>query len=65
MAREWSDLFIVDGAAAVAAEAPAVVEEKRMGRFRRLRENLRKIRQAKTAANLDGWANSPGLKPPI
>jgi hypothetical protein len=26
---------------------------------------LRKIRQARTAANLDGWANSPGLKPPI
>ena len=26
---------------------------------------LRKIRQAETAAHLDDWANSPGLKPPI
>jgi hypothetical protein len=25
---------------------------------------LRKIRQAKTAAHLDEWANSPGLQPP-
>lgn len=24
----------------------------------------RKIRQADTAAHLDGWANSPGLQPP-
>ena len=47
MAREWSDLFIVDGRAEQpAAEAAAVVEEKRVGRFRRLRENLRKTRQA-------------------
>jgi fused signal recognition particle receptor len=48
MAREWSDLFIVDGdgSGAQAAEPEAVVEEKRMGRFRRLRENLRKTRQA-------------------
>jgi fused signal recognition particle receptor len=48
MAREWSDLFI-SGDAAEAAEAPAVVEEKRVGRFRRLRENLRKTRQALSA----------------
>jgi fused signal recognition particle receptor len=47
MAREWSDLFIVDGqSGAPAADPPAVVEEKRVGRFRRLRENLRKTRQA-------------------
>jgi fused signal recognition particle receptor len=47
MTREWSDLFIVDGqSGAQGAEPPAVVEEKRMGRFRRLRENLRKTRQA-------------------
>jgi fused signal recognition particle receptor len=52
MARDWSDLFItgVDGAAAggdatAAEEAPA----KRMGRFRRLRENLRRTRQALAA----------------
>jgi hypothetical protein len=25
---------------------------------------LRKARQADTAANLDAWANSPGLQPP-
>lgn len=47
MAREWSDLFIVD--APPSEEAPAVVEEKRVGRFRRLRENLRKTRQALSA----------------
>src|SRR5512142_2170730 len=48
MAREWQDLFIVDGApAAVATEAEP--EERRMGRFRRLRESLRKTRQALTS----------------
>jgi fused signal recognition particle receptor len=48
MAREWSDLFIVDGGAdgAGGAESEAASEEKRVGRFRRLRENLRKTRQA-------------------
>ncbi len=47
MAREWSDLFIVDGAGgSAAAEPEPVVEEKRVGRFRRLREHLRKTRQA-------------------
>jgi hypothetical protein len=25
---------------------------------------LKKIRQAETAANIEGWANSPGLQPP-
>ncbi len=45
MAREWSDLFIADGASP-SAEAPAVAEERRVGGFRRLRENLRKTRQA-------------------
>jgi fused signal recognition particle receptor len=49
VAREWSDLFIVDGAAVGAAEpqeTEAVAEEKRVGRFARLRESLRKTRQA-------------------
>jgi fused signal recognition particle receptor len=50
MAREWTDLFITDEPAAVVAaiadEPPAAVEEKRRGRFSRLRENLRKTRQA-------------------
>ncbi|HWD85940.1 MAG TPA: signal recognition particle receptor subunit alpha, partial [Solirubrobacteraceae bacterium] len=45
MAREWSDLFIANGASAT-PEAPAVEEERSVGRFRRLRENLRKTRQA-------------------
>jgi fused signal recognition particle receptor len=44
MARDWRDLFIVDEGAAP-AEAPAG-EERRRGMFRRLRENLRKTRQA-------------------
>ena len=46
MAREWSDLFIVDGAGAGVVAPAADGEERRMGRFRRLRENLRKTRQA-------------------
>ncbi len=47
MARDWQDLFIVSGApGGNAEETPAAEEEKRVGRFRRLRENLRKTRQA-------------------
>jgi len=46
MAREWRDLFIVEGAAAVAAEGDAPADQRRTGRFRRLRESLRKTRQA-------------------
>jgi fused signal recognition particle receptor len=50
MAREWQDLFIVDGAAAPAGSArEAEPEERRIGRFRRLRESLRKTRQALTS----------------
>jgi fused signal recognition particle receptor len=51
VAREWRDLFIVDGAAAPDEDAaPAEpAEERRIGRFRRLRENLRKTRQALTS----------------
>ena len=49
MARDWQDLFIVNGAPAAPVEAPAATEERRMGRFRRLRENLRKTRQALTS----------------
>jgi fused signal recognition particle receptor len=45
MAREWTDLFISD-TAPVAGGAAAEVQERRVGRFRRLRENLRKTRQA-------------------
>ncbi|HET8980955.1 MAG TPA: signal recognition particle-docking protein FtsY [Solirubrobacteraceae bacterium] len=45
MARDWRDLFIIDGAqpGEAAGEEP---QERRMGRFRRLRDSLRKTRQA-------------------
>jgi fused signal recognition particle receptor len=46
MARDWRDLFIVEGAPIVEARAEPASEERRAGRFRRLRENLRKTRQA-------------------
>ena len=54
MAREWQDLFIVDGeqltaSAAESAESAEPAEERRVGRFRRLRESLRKTRQALTS----------------
>jgi fused signal recognition particle receptor len=45
VAREWSDLFVVDGGGPAGEDGPEV-EERRVGRFRRLRENLRKTRQA-------------------
>jgi fused signal recognition particle receptor len=46
MAREWRDLFIVDGAPPASPDGEQATEEKRVGRFRRLRESLRKTRQA-------------------
>jgi fused signal recognition particle receptor len=57
MARDWSDLFIINGGQPAGPEPEADSEpgadgvseaepERRMGRFRRLRENLRKTRQA-------------------
>jgi fused signal recognition particle receptor len=49
MARDWQDLFIVDGAPARTEEPTPAAEERRMGRFRRLRENLRRTRQALTS----------------
>ncbi|HTU95443.1 MAG TPA: signal recognition particle-docking protein FtsY [Solirubrobacteraceae bacterium] len=45
MARDWREIFIIDGgegATAATAEEP----ERRVGRFRRLRDSLRKTRQA-------------------
>ena len=45
MARDWSDLFITDGAARDASES-VLAADKRRGVFRRLRENLSKTRQA-------------------
>jgi fused signal recognition particle receptor len=44
MARDWRELFIVDGVPAPDAEQTA--EEPQAGRFRRLRDSLRKTRQA-------------------
>jgi fused signal recognition particle receptor len=49
MARDWRDLFIVDGAPAPEAQAAPEAEQRRGGMFRRLRENLRKTRQALTS----------------
>src|SRR5579862_892717 len=48
MAREWTDLFIVDGESREgdAPEAEPLSAEKRRGMFSRLRDNLRKTRQA-------------------
>jgi fused signal recognition particle receptor len=49
MPRDWNELFIVDGARASrsgAADADEGEPGRRRGAFRRLRENLRKTRQA-------------------
>jgi fused signal recognition particle receptor len=46
MARDWSDLFVVDGPSVAVVEPEPVAEQQRVGRFRRLRESLRKTRQA-------------------
>ncbi len=46
MARDWRDLFIIDGAPPPAPDSAPAAEERRVGRFRRLRESLRKTRQA-------------------
>ena len=51
MARDWSDLFIVDGRGSQSPGSDEAPDEgeRRGGRFRRLRENLRRTRQALTA----------------
>ncbi len=49
MARDWRELFIVDGAAPSESDAAPAAQERRRGMFRRLRENLRKTRQALTS----------------
>jgi fused signal recognition particle receptor len=48
VAREWSDLFVVAGTRADGSEPEHELKdaERRQGRFSRLRENLRKTRQA-------------------
>ncbi|HEY1591081.1 MAG TPA: signal recognition particle-docking protein FtsY [Solirubrobacteraceae bacterium] len=52
MARDWSDLFISDGTGAGETPEPEPETESgepRVGRFRRLRESMRRTRQALTS----------------
>jgi len=50
MARDWTDLFILgDGGVATAEGDAPEQQEKRRGFFRRLRENMRKTREALTS----------------
>jgi fused signal recognition particle receptor len=46
MARDWRDLFILDGPPPASENSAPEAQERRVGRFRRLRESLRKTRQA-------------------
>ena len=46
MAHDWTDLFILDGAAPAAAVAEEAAPEHRRGFFRRLRDNMSKTRAA-------------------
>jgi fused signal recognition particle receptor len=46
MARDWHDIFIVDDGGPEAGGEPEDASDRRMGRFRRLRESLRRTRQA-------------------
>jgi fused signal recognition particle receptor len=46
VAREWQDLFVVEGAGAGGADPGDPSGERRAGRFARLRQNMRKTRQA-------------------
>ncbi len=46
MPRDWQDLFILDGSAGTEVGSEPVDEEPRGGRFRRLRDSLRRTRQA-------------------
>ena len=54
MARDWQDLFIVDGPERFGSEAESGAgtdeqSENSPGRFRRLRDSLRRTRQALTS----------------
>jgi fused signal recognition particle receptor len=49
MARDWQELFVLGDGAAVAAPPEPEGEEGRRGFFRRLRENMRKTREALAA----------------
>ena len=49
MARDWGEVFIVDGGlVGPGSTVNPEPEEQRVGRFRRLRESLRRTRQALT-----------------
>jgi fused signal recognition particle receptor len=49
MARDWYDLFLLDHGPAAPTPSEPEREERRRGFFRRLRENMRKTREALTA----------------
>jgi fused signal recognition particle receptor len=49
MARDWYDLFLIDGEPAEPQEAEPERDERRRGFFRRLRQNMRKTREALAA----------------
>jgi fused signal recognition particle receptor len=49
MARDWRDLFIVDGAPPPPDEPPEEQQQRRRGFFRRLRDNMAKTRTALAA----------------
>jgi fused signal recognition particle receptor len=49
MAHDWRDLFVTGDDAGAAAEPDPESEERRRGFFRRLRDNMRKTRQALAA----------------
>ncbi len=49
MARDWYDLFMIEGDHVPAPEPEIEREESRRGFFRRLRENMRKTREALAA----------------
>jgi fused signal recognition particle receptor len=49
MARDWHELFLTGGHAAAPADPEPEREEQRRGFFRRLRENMRKTREALAA----------------
>ncbi len=49
MARDWYDLFLTNHGAPVEAPSEPEREERRRGFFKRIRENMRKTREALTA----------------
>ena len=65
MAREWTDLFILDEARARVAAASQAQEPEKRGRFfKRLRHNLRKTREALGAELTHHLGYAPGAAKP-